>query len=124
MQQTVLIADDNEDVHDTCGPYLRFSGFRVISARTGEEALRAARDERPDLVLMDVWMPHNGVTASEALRADPETRGIPIIAFTADVLSWPPERLRERGFVAVLQKPCALHDVAAAIRRVLNAPAP
>ncbi len=54
---TVLIADDDANVHQSLGPYFRKEGYQVISAFSGEETLRIVRQSRPDILLLDVMMP-------------------------------------------------------------------
>jgi signal transduction histidine kinase len=80
----VLSVDDNEASRYTIGRTLRQAGFRVIEADTGTEALRRARDDSPDLVLLDVKLPDiDGFEVSRRLKADPATASIPVLQITA-----------------------------------------
>ena len=89
MRQTfadalILSVDDNEASRYAVGRTLRQAGFRVIEAGTGMEALRRARDEAPDLILLDVKLPDvDGFEVSRRLKADSETTSIPVLQITA-----------------------------------------
>jgi two-component system cell cycle response regulator DivK len=110
--RTVLVVDDDPDHQTVCGVLLQHAGYRVLQALDGAEGVRLARDARPDVVLMDVRMPRmDGITARRELAERPETRGIPVIAITADVLKWPEERVLDEGFSALLPKPCNLRRI-------------
>jgi CheY-like chemotaxis protein/phosphoribosyl 1,2-cyclic phosphodiesterase len=85
---TILIVDDDPEVIDLLVETLEPEGFRLLSAPDGESALRIARRERPDLLLLDWSMPErNGLEVCRALRADsdPHLRGVPVILLTARV---------------------------------------
>jgi two-component system cell cycle response regulator DivK len=95
---------------------LEFSGFRVIAAGDAETGVVLAREQRPDLVLMDVQLPGmDGVTALDRLRGDPETSGIPVVALTAFAMRSDRERFLAAGFDGYLEKPI---DVAAFPRQI------
>ncbi|MCA1229910.1 response regulator transcription factor [Saccharopolyspora sp. 6M] len=81
--QRVLVVDDEPTVRELLAATLRFAGFRVTAAATGAEALRAAVDERPDLVLLDVMLPD--ADGFEVLRRLREERGgqVPVLFLTA-----------------------------------------
>ena len=87
MAPLILVAEDNEDNRLIAATMLRHVGYRVAEATTGAEAMELARSLDPALVLMDVGMPDiDGWTATRALKSDPKTRHIIIIAFTAHAL--------------------------------------
>jgi CheY-like chemotaxis protein len=80
----VLIVDDNEDQRDIYTTFLRLAGFRVIGAPDGTSGIRQARTMRPDVIIMDLYMPGlDGWQACRSLKASRETTGIPVIALTA-----------------------------------------
>ena len=82
--QTVLLVDDNEDVRALIRFWLEERGYRVVQAANGEVAVETALRERPDIILMDICMPHlDGFTAARRIRAREELRGIPILAISA-----------------------------------------
>jgi len=82
--KTVLVVDDDRPMRALCRASLEEAGFRVLEAAGGEEALESVRDERPDLILLDVMMPGiSGWEVTSALLADRSTDQIPIIFISA-----------------------------------------
>ena len=81
---TVLVIDDEAPIRLLCRVNLEAEQMRVLEAADGDTGLRAAREERPDVILLDVMMPgRNGWEVAEELLADDRTSGIPIIFLTA-----------------------------------------
>ena len=102
------------------GEYLRLSGFDVVEAANGLEALERAGDARPDIILMDLSLPvMDGWEATRRLKADTRTAQIPVVALTAHVLASVVERAMQVGCDAVVTKPCLPEDLVNEIRRVL-----
>ena len=117
----VLLVDDSADTRAMYGEYLRFAGFRVVTADNGEEALAAAQAEWPAVILMDLAMPRmDGWEAIRRLRADPLTAEIPIVALSAYAFGEEPERAREAGADMCLSKPCLPPQVARVVRAMLG----
>ena len=84
MSATILVADDEPDIVYLVARRLTKSGYRVITATTGEEALQMARSRMPDLALLDVMMPKlTGIEVSRLLRAAPETHPMRVILMSA-----------------------------------------
>src|SRR3712207_2240142 len=84
----ILLVEDDELNRDSLRRLLRRRGYDILLAVDGEEALRVARDERPDVILMDMRLPGiDGWEATRRLKADPATRAIPIIALTAHAMA-------------------------------------
>jgi CheY-like chemotaxis protein len=80
----ILIVDDNSDVREVLRCQLEMLGYLVVSAENGYIGIAKATVEQPDLILMDIMMPEmDGWQASRAVRANPETKDIPILAATA-----------------------------------------
>ena len=80
----ILVVDDDLQTVKLVGLVLDRRGYEITAARRGEEALEKARNELPDMVILDVMMPDmNGYEVSRQLRADPETADLPILMFTA-----------------------------------------
>jgi CheY-like chemotaxis protein len=112
-RSTVLIVDDDPDQHTVCGVFLEHSGYAVLHAFDGQEGVEMARDRQPDLVLMDIRMRRmDGVAARRALADDPTTAAIPVVAVSADVLTWPERRVMAEGFAGHISKPCNLERIA------------
>jgi CheY-like chemotaxis protein len=118
----ILVAEDNEDNRLIAATMLRHVGYRVAEATTGAEAMELARTLDPALVLMDVGMPDiDGWTATRALKSDPKTRHIIIIAFTAHALPGDRETARNAGCDGYLAKPIEPRRLAQEVGRALAA---
>lgn len=80
----ILIAEDERDIRDLVAFTLRFAGHEVVAVGNGEEAVEAARQEMPELILMDVRMPRmTGYEACEKMKADPQIKDIPVVFLSA-----------------------------------------
>jgi two-component system cell cycle response regulator DivK len=116
----ILLVDDSRDAREMYGEYLRFAGFRVVTADNGEEALAAAHSEWPAVIVMDLAMPRmDGWEAIRRLRADPLTSDIPIVALSAYAFGDAPDRARDAGADLCLSKPCLPPQVARVVRAML-----
>jgi two-component system, cell cycle response regulator DivK len=117
----ILLADAVEDGREMYGEYLRCVGFRVITAAEGAEAVHLAEIYHPDVIFMDVRMPHvNGTAAMKVLKADPRLARTPIIALTAHALDSGRAALMAEGFDDVITKPCLPDRLVFAIRTVVG----
>lgn len=107
MSKTILFAEDQLDFLAVNKLYLERHGYRVVAAENGEEAIRVAHECRPDLILMDFSMPRmDGIRATTAIKADPQTRDIPVIMLTAHSYGSVGRRAREAGCACFITKPC------------------
>lgn len=80
----ILLVDDDVDFIESTKTILESKPYEVIVAYEGEEGLRKAREEKPDLILLDIIMPvKDGFTAAEQLKKDPELSGIPTLMLTS-----------------------------------------
>jgi len=81
----ILIVDDREEVRELVQATLEMDGYKLLQADSAEKAIEAARQEKPDLILMDIMMPDgmDGIEATRILKQDPETRNCRIIILTA-----------------------------------------
>ena len=115
-RRVVLIVDDSDEIREVMGELLEASGFEVVTARNGLEAVIAAHYAQPAVVLMDVAMPLlDGIEAARLLKESDATQHVKLIASTAN-----PESYRDslaRLFVQVLRKPVAPEAVLAAVQR-------
>ena len=81
--KTILVTDDHTDTNEILCKLLRRSGYRTVSALSGEAALTVLDSERPDLMILDVMMPGmDGIEVLRAVRANPATQGLPVIVFS------------------------------------------
>lgn len=118
---TVLVVDDYPENREMYAEYLEYSGFRALQAADGEQAVSTAIAERPDVILMDLALPHlDGWEATKAIKADPRTRTIPVIALTGHALSSHARRATEAGCDRVLIKPALPDDVLKAVRQLMS----
>ena len=84
----LLLVEDSEESRDGLSRHLRRKGFEVLVAADGRQGLEAARGGAPDLVLMDMSLPAlDGWEATRQLKADPQTRHVPVIALTAHAMA-------------------------------------
>ncbi|MDD2922004.1 MAG: response regulator, partial [Anaerolineales bacterium] len=118
----ILVADDRPDNVTLLTRYLEYEGYECVAARDGLEALDKTRDEHPDLVLLDVDMPHkDGFTVLEEVRADPSVSYIPIIILTAARLdSSDVQSGLNLGADDYVTKPFDRHELMARIRTKLR----
>lgn len=109
---TILIVDDIKSNRNLIKAFLQGAAFRLIEAENGYQAIEMVRRERPDLILMDIRMPlMDGCEATERLRADPDSAGIPIIALTASGMKNEQQRIMKYGFDSLLTKPFQKSDL-------------
>ncbi len=114
----MLLVEDNEDNRIIYSTVLRHTGFEVVEAHDGVQAVELARSVLPDLILMDISIPKiDGWEATRILRSEPATRDIPIIALTAHALADDRERAATGGFTSYLAKPVEPRAVVAEVRR-------
>ena len=120
--ERVLLVEDNLVNRRMAQFLLKSRGFVVVEAVTGEEAIRLARAERPDLIIMDLQLAGmDGFTATRAIKADPITRHIPVVAMTAYAMSGDRERALEAGCDGYITKPIDTKEFPATIARYLAA---
>ena len=117
---TILVAEDNPDSRDALRALLEAYGFRVLTATNGEEAVKEALRQRPDLVLMDIMMPvMDGIEATRQLRERPEANQLPIVALTA--MAGSRELAMSAGCTDYLTKPIDIPVFLQTIRGILEA---
>jgi CheY-like chemotaxis protein len=118
----VLLAEDFEDARDLYKDYLEFSGFTVETANNGREAIDRAVSLQPDVILMDASMPVlDGWQATRALKNDPRTSNIPVLALTAHAFDDAKQEAREAGCDGFITKPCLPDDLVVEVRATLEA---
>ena len=118
--KTILYVEDNELNRRIVRDLLRRTSYRLIEAPDGETGMAIARQERPDLILMDVQLPVvSGIEATRTLRGEPATAETPIIAITSFALAGDEQKAREAGATAYMAKPYSPRDLLELIRRLL-----
>ena len=120
-QARILIADDYDDNRELLRLMLESAGYRVRETRNGRECVAAARDELPDIALIDLSMPVlDGWATLRELRADEHTRTLACIAVTALAAEQDRQRALDAGFDAYLAKPYRSRDLLELVERLLN----
>ena len=117
----VLVVDDEPDNLAVVAETLAYMGLVVRSARNGREGLDILQDFIPDLILLDLSMPQmDGWEMCSVLKANPDTRDIPVIALSAHAMSGDRERALAAGFDGYLPKPVEIMTLPDEIQKVLS----
>lgn len=121
MKKRILLTDDEPNIVLVVTKRLEIQGYEVLIARDGEEALKKAREMKPDLVLLDIMLPGvDGLNVCRILKADEATRNIPVILFSARAQTWDKEAGREFGANAYVEKPFQPEELLATIEKLLK----
>ena len=124
MGQKILVVEDNELNLKLFCDLLRAHGFDAEPVRDGRDALGRARDFTPDLVVMDIQMPHvSGLELIEQMKADPDLRPTPVMAVTAYAAKGDEERIRDAGAEGYVSKPISVIKFVEAVQTLLAAAA-
>ena len=117
---TILVVEDNPQNLKLAQLVLQKAGYTVIYATDGEQGLKMAADQRPDLILMDVQMPGmDGLEATRRLKREPHTSHIRIIALTALAMKGDAERILAAGCDAYLAKPYHYQQLLDTVQKTL-----
>jgi two-component system, cell cycle response regulator DivK len=115
MDLRVLLVEDNYDNFEMVRFLLERAGYIVVGAHTGREAVAAAHEHKPDVILMDLSLPEmDGWEAAREIKNDPEIAKIPLIALTAHTLPGDRKKALEAGFDDYISKPInvpAFYDI-------------
>jgi len=115
--KTVLYVEDNEFNRKIVRQLLSRTSYRLVEANDGEAGVAAAREQQPDLILMDVQLPRmSGLDATRVLKRDAATAHIPIIVITSFALSGDDQKAMDAGASSYLAKPYSPRDLLALIR--------
>ncbi len=121
MTHKVMIVEDNELNMKLFHDLLESRGYDIIETRDGMEALKMARSERPDLILMDIQLPEvSGLEVTKWIKEDDDLKQIPIIAVTAFAMKGDEEKIREGGCEAYIAKPISVSSFLATVEKFLN----
>lgn len=102
----VLVIEDNETNLELATALLEAAGYSVLGASTAEEGIKIARNESPNLILMDISLPGmDGLTATRMLREDEKTHHIPVVALTAHAMRGDESKALSAGCVGYVAKP-------------------
>ena len=119
--KTVLVVEDNELNMKLFHDLLEAHGYGILQTKDGMEALRMAREHRPDLILMDIQLPEvSGLEVTKWLKEDDDLREIPVVAVTAFAMKGDEEKIREGGCEAYIAKPISVSNFLETVERFLN----
>lgn len=121
LPKRVLVVEDNELNMKLFHDLLEAHGYVVLQTRDGMDALRLARQHRPDLILMDIQLPVvSGLEVTKWLKEDDDLKQIPVIAVTAFAMKGDEEKIREGGCEAYIAKPILVSSFMSTIRRFMS----
>jgi CheY-like chemotaxis protein len=119
--ELILVVEDDEKSRKLVRDVLTFKGYDIVEAETGEEGVRLAQERGPSLILMDIRLPGiDGIQALGRLRAEVATRGIPVMAMTASVMTNDRQKVLDAGFDSFQSKPIKIKDFVAAVEQLLE----
>lgn len=122
MQKKILVVDDEKDITETLSFMLKAAGYDVITASDGEEGLKFAKEENPDLIILDVMMPKiNGYKIARLLKYDNKYKHIPIIMVTARGQDSDKLIGEETGANEYITKPFEFEEVLTSVQKYLEA---
>ena len=121
MPKKILVVEDNELNLKLFCDLLRAHGYEAEPVRDGREAIETARETGPDLIIMDIQMPHiSGLELIEQLKADEALKAVPIIAVTAYAAKGDEERIRDAGAEGYESKPISVVRFVEAVGTLLE----
>jgi CheY-like chemotaxis protein len=119
--ELILIIEDNEKNRKLARDVLQIKGYKTIESETAEEGLKLALEKSPALVLMDIQLPGmDGIRALKQLRANPQTKNIPVIAITASAMTNNRQTMLAEGFDGYQSKPISVKNFLGELERVLS----
>lgn len=117
----VLIVEDNEKNLKLVRDVLQVKGYQTVEAGSAEDGLKIAREKMPALILMDIQLPGmSGIEALKALRAEPATAAIPVVAITASVMQQDRQQIMNAGFDGFIEKPINLKNLLDTVQQALK----
>ncbi|MCH8038274.1 MAG: response regulator [Proteobacteria bacterium] len=119
--KTVLVVEDNELNMKLFHDLLEAHGYNILQTKDGMEALRMAREHKPDLILMDIQLPEvSGLEVTKWIKEDDDLKSIPVIAVTAFAMKGDEEKIREGGCEAYIAKPISVTNFLETVQRFLS----
>jgi len=120
MTKNILVVEDNDDLRQIFASIIRFSGYQILEARSGSEAIEKVAFAKPNLVLLDLGLPDmSGIDVARAIKKNRVTADIPIIACSAYPSREKMEEALRAGIVDYLQKPIAAALIKAKIEEFI-----
>jgi len=121
MTKLILIVEDEPRNLTLLRDLLQVSGYKTIEATDGEQGVELAKSNKPDLILMDVQMPKmDGLEATRILKADANTKNIPIICITSSAMKGDREKIIQAGCDDYMSKPVDINEVLNKVAEMLE----
>lgn len=121
MAKRILVVEDNEKNLVLLRDILTYHGYEIMEARDGQSGIKIAKEQKPDLILMDIQMPSmDGFEATKILKNDPETKDIKIIGITSYAMKGDKEKILNSGFDAYVSKPINTRELPKLIQEYLS----
>jgi len=121
MSKRILVVEDQEDNRQILRDLLGSVGFEMMEAWDGAAGVTAAKEQLPDLILMDIQMPlMDGYEATRRIKADPDTKDIPVIVVTSYALSGDEGKARDAGCDGYITKPYSPRQLLAKVQEFLS----
>ena len=119
--KTVMVVEDNDLNMKLFYDLLEAHGYNILQTKDGMEALKLAREHRPDLILMDIQLPEvSGLEVTKWIKEDDTLKTIPVVAVTAFAMKGDEEKIREGGCEAYIAKPISVTNFLETVERFLN----
>ena len=121
MAKKILIVEDNELNMKLFHDLLESKGYDIVQTRDGMEALKIARAQMPDFILMDIQLPEvSGLEVTKWLKEDDNLKQIPVVAVTAFAMKGDEEKIREGGCEAYIAKPISVTNFLETVEQFLT----
>ena len=121
MAKTILIVEDNDLNMKLFNDLLQAHGYETVQTMDGRDVLQLARENRPDLIIMDIQLPEiSGLEVTRMLKADDELKDIPVLAVTAFAMKGDEEKIREGGCEGYIAKPISVPTFLETVAKLLN----
>lgn len=119
--KNVMVVEDNEKNRKLMRVVLKAKGYNIIEAATGEEALNLLKNQKPDIILMDIQLPGiDGLTLIKQIKASVITKDIPIIAVTAYAMKGDEQKILDTGCNAYVSKPINTQELPLIVEKYIK----
>ena len=119
--KNVMVVEDNEKNRKLMRVVLKAKGYNIIEASTGEEALNLLKNQKPDIILMDIQLPGiDGLTLIKQIKASVVTKDIPIIAVTAYAMKGDEQKILDTGCNAYVSKPINTQELPLIVEKYIK----
>jgi CheY-like chemotaxis protein len=123
QEKTILVIEDNAMNMKLMRAVLKVGQYRMIETGDAENGLRLAREERPDLILMDIQLPGmDGLSATRLIKTDPDLKDIPVLAMTGYAMEDEKRKAMDVGFAGYIVKPFHVNELLETISHAFHVP--